>query len=161
MNTKRGVLHHTVGIVLTVALLTILACQQNDTASFERLKGETTGSAAIAEENKTGETASGEKLYTGSCEVCRSMRLPAKTAPSIIGLASRYRTVYGNRIDAVAAMVSFMKAPDVANTALGPGAIRRFGLMPAMAMSDKELEKVAGWLWDQYDPNFVPGGSYR
>lgn len=112
---------------------------------------------AIASEN----TQNAEQLYTANCQVCHSMRPPAKTAPPIVGLAARYRTVYGNKEDAVKAMVSFMKAPDASNTALGPRAIKRFGLMPAMSMSDGELEKVSGWLWDQYDPNFETRGNCR
>lgn len=161
MNMKCNVLQNTIGIVLLIASLsTVSACQQNGTTSSEGL-AERAMKSTIAAENRTGEAISGEELYTRNCEVCHSLRPPAKTAPPIAGLASRFRTVYGNKDDAVAAMVSFMKAPDAANTSLGPQAIQRFGLMPAMAMPDEELEKVAGWLWDQYDPNFVPGGGYR
>jgi len=113
---------------------------------------------AVAAENTTASAMSGQELYTANCAVCHSMRPPAKTAPPIVGLASRFRTVYGNKSDAVDAMVSFMQNPDAEKTALGPQAIKRFGLMPAMTMSDGYLKIVSGWLWEQYDPDFDAGG---
>ena len=150
----------TAGIVMTALLSSLSAYGQNSTASSEG-KPATVLKSAIAAENRTGEIVSGQELHERNCAVCHSMRPPAKTAPPIVGLAARYRTVYGNKADAVAAMVSFMKKPDAANTALGPRAIKRFGLMPVMSMTDEELEKVSGWLWDQYDPNFDTRGNCR
>ncbi len=161
MSMKRNVLYKTVGMVLlTAGLSTISSCEKSSTKSAESTDTQSMN-AAVAGENKSDGALSGEELYARDCQVCHSMRPPAKSAPPIVGLASRFRTVYGNKDDAVAAMVSFMKAPDAANTSLGARAIQRFGLMPAMSMPDEELEKVAGWLWDQYDPNFVPGRGYR
>ncbi len=89
------------------------------------------------------------------------MQPPAKTAPPILGLSSRYRTLYGNKADAVKAMVSFMKKPDATKSVLGQQAVNRFGLMPAMTIPDDQLETVSGWLWDQYDPNFDTRGNCR
>lgn len=161
MSMKRNVLNKALAMVLlTAGLLTVSSCEKSDTKSAGSMGAQSVG-AAVAGENKSGGALSGEELYARDCQVCHSMRPPAKTAPPILGIASRVRTVYGNKDDAVAAMVSFMKAPDAANTSLGPQAIQRFGLMPAMSMPDEELEKVAGWLWDQYDPDFVPGRGYR
>lgn len=118
-------------------------------------------SSAVAAESMENGPLNAEELYTASCQSCHSMRPPAKAAPPIVGLAARYRTVYGNKEDAVEAMVSFMKTPDAGKSALGSRAIQRFGLMPAMSLSDEELEGVSGWLWDQYDPNFEPRGNCR
>ena len=161
MNMKRSVLYKTLGMVLLAAgLSTISSCEKGNTKSAESM-GTHSMSTAVAGENKSGEALSGEELYTRYCQVCHSMRPPAKSAPPIVGLASRFRKVYGNKDDAVAAMVSFMKAPDAANTSLGPEAIERFGLMPAMSMSEDELAKVSRWLWDQYDPDFKPRGGCR
>ena len=118
--------------------------------------------SATAAENTVADQLSGEQLYQRNCEVCHSMHPPAKTAPPIVRLASRYRMLYGNKEDAVNAMVSFMKTPDASKSVLMPRVIERFGLMPAMSLPDEELEKVAGWLWDQYDPTYdKQRGYYR
>lgn len=120
------------------------------------------GSAASrAEPSTDAGTPDGKTIYTANCSVCHSMQPPAKTAPPISGLASRYRTVYGNKADAVKAMVSFMKKPDATKSVLGQQAVNRFGLMPAMTLPDRQLEVVSGWLWDQYDPNFDTRGNCK
>lgn len=159
MNVKRFFLPVAAGLVVTAALATMPIFRQSDLFSsgnrgiFLR--------SAIAAEGTAKEMMSGQELYEANCAVCHSMRPPAKTAPPIVGLAARFRKVYGNKEDAVKTMVSFMKEPDAGNTTLGPRAIQRFGLMPAMSMPDEELEIVSGWLWDQYDPNFDTRGNCR
>ena len=159
MNMKRVFLFVSAGLMITAALSTIPIFRQTSPLSAGH-----SGmylQSAIASEKTGKEVLSGEQIYARNCEICHSMRPPAKTAPPIVGLASRFRKVHGNKEDAVTAMVSFMKKPDAASTALGPRAIKRFGLMPAMSMPDEELAKVSGWLWDQYDPNFDTRGNCR
>ena len=156
MNMKRLFLRFASGLALTATLSTMPVFLPPFTfPSAENFAFP--ASVAIAVEN----TQNAEQLYTANCQVCHSMRPPAKTAPPIVGLAARFRVVYGNKEDAVKAMVSFMKAPDASKSSLGSQAIKRFGLMPAMSLSDEELEKVSGWLWDQYDPDFKPRGNCR
>lgn len=115
--------------------------------------------ACVPDENVSGDTISGKEVFEKSCASCHSMRPPALAGPPVVGLSARYRTVYENRTDAVSAMVSFMKNPTEEKSALGPGAIERFGLMPPMSLSDEELETVAAWLWEQYEPDFEPRGN--
>ncbi|MEC9486146.1 MAG: cytochrome c [Prosthecochloris sp.] len=93
------------------------------------------------------------QVYERHCRVCHTMQPPATTAPPVQGVSARYRGAFGTRDAAVAAMVDFMKAPSAAKSKFGRGAISRFGLMPAMTISDKELTAVSAWIWDQYDPS--------
>ncbi len=95
-----------------------------------------------------------EAIYQQSCSSCHSLTPPAKIAPPIIAIAGQYRARYGKKSGAVADMVAFMKEPSVGKSVFGPKTFERFGLMPVMSLTDKELEMVSGWLWDQYDPNF-------
>lgn len=48
-------------------------------------------------------------------------------------------------------MVAFLKEPDK-NKAVDEQAASRFGLMPAIPLSDEELKAVSEWFWDQYNP---------
>jgi len=57
-------------------------------------------------------------------------------------------------------MVAFMKSPSKAASKVDPDAISRFGLMPQMTLSDAELKAVAGWVWDQYNPNRETGQGF-
>ena len=120
-------------------------------------------SAVVAGPATTGHagTPDGNTIYTANCKACHAMQPPARTAPPIVALAGRYRAVHGNKADAVKAMVAFMKKPDAAKSVLGPQAVKRFGLMPAMALPDDQLATVSGWLWDQYDPNFDSRGNCK
>ncbi len=100
-----------------------------------------------------------ELVYEKSCKVCHPMRPPAGQGPPILGLATHYREAFSDKDKAIAHMVDFMKHPDVSKSKVEARAIKRFGLMPAMPNSEKELKLVAEWLWDQYDPSFECGGG--
>ena len=150
---------------------TFSACQQQKEPVATSVSNEApaeTSTETVSEDNaaaiakkEAAEAAlkEGEAIYQKSCQSCHSMAPPAKSAPAIIALAGQYRARYSKKAGAVADMVSFMKAPSVGKSILGSSTFERFGLMPAMSLSDEELEKVAGWLWDQYDPNFEGDGD--
>ena len=101
----------------------------------------------------------GKLLYDKHCSICHSMSPPPKSAPPILGITMHYHQAFADRKDGVTHMVTFMKKPDAKQSKLEAAAVSRFGLMPAMTLSDKELEAVAGWLWESYDPNFKSPGN--
>ena len=153
----------TLNTLLIASAAAFSACQQQPGPVSEKqpetpVKSEapTKTNTEIASEDNAEAIAKkeAEAIYQKSCQSCHSMSPPAKSAPSIIALAGQYRARYGKKAGAVADMVSFMKDPAIGKSILGPQTFERFGLMPAMSLTDEELEKVSGWLWDQYDPNF-------
>lgn len=156
------------GTLLIASAATLFSCRQQNTATSEK-QSETSIKTEVVTETNTEATAEkaaaeaalkeGEDLYMKNCQSCHALAPPAKSAPPIIALAAQYRSMYGKKKNAVADMVSFMKEPAVGKSILGSKTFERFGLMPALSMPDEELEKVAGWLWDQYDPNFEGGGD--
>lgn len=164
------------GALIIASATTFSACQQQNGPSPEEPAATSvsneapaeTSTETVSEDNTAAivkkEAADaalqeGEAVYQKSCQSCHSMAPPAKSAPSIIALAGQYRARYSKKAGAVADMVSFMKEPSVGKSILGSSTFERFGLMPAISLPDEELEKVAGWLWDQYDPNFEGGGD--
>ncbi|ACF45325.1 cytochrome c class I [Prosthecochloris aestuarii DSM 271] len=147
------------GVLIAASALICSSCSKPESTSDQPAVSETqqttaSGTDQSPETPASTVSADGKVLYEQHCQVCHSMQAPAKTAPPIIGLSSRYRQVFGNRDEAVSAMVAFMKSPSAEKSSLGPNALNRFGLMPAMTLGDEELTSVAGWLWDQYDPEF-------
>lgn len=164
---------HTLSALLIASIATLSGCEQQTGPVSEKLpetpvKSEApaeTSTEVVSEDNtqalaeKEAALKEAEAIYQKSCQSCHSMSPPAKSAPSIIALAGQYRARYSKKAGAVTDMVSFMKAPAVGKSILGSGTFERFGLMPAVSLPDEELEKVAGWLWDQYDPNFEGGGD--
>lgn len=99
----------------------------------------------------------GEAVYRSHCLVCHSLAPPPKAAPPIKGLAKHYREAFASREAGVAYMKAFMKKPDASKAICHKEAIERFGLMPAMTLPDDELQAVAAWIWDQFDPAMTGG----
>jgi cytochrome c len=95
----------------------------------------------------------GKTVFDRNCSVCHAINPPPKSAPPIAPLSSRYHQKFTTRKDGVSYMQAYIKSPDK-NRAVEKQAIVRFGLMPPVPLSDKELNAVAGWVWDQYNQNF-------
>ena len=93
--------------------------------------------------------ADGKTVFDRNCSVCHSVMPPPKSAPPIVPIASRYHQAFPSKKEGVAHMVSFLKAPSKEKMVADKQALDRFGLMPPMALSDGELNAVAGWVWDQ------------
>ncbi|NTW49468.1 MAG: cytochrome c [Chlorobiales bacterium] len=113
--------------------------------------------AVCSEEQNKPKTAppSGKAIYQKNCSVCHSLKPPPKMAPPIVGMAAHYRDAFTDKDAAITHMVQFMQAPDSSKSKLEPQAIARFGLMPVIPLSEKELRTVSEWLWNQYDPSFA------
>ncbi|PWW82227.1 cytochrome C [Prosthecochloris marina] len=97
------------------------------------------------------QTPDGEEVFNKNCSVCHSVNPPPKSAPPVVRLANLYHLKFSTKEEGVANMAAFLKKPDH-NKAAAVQAISRYGLMPAIPLSDEELNAVAEWVWDQYDP---------
>jgi len=91
----------------------------------------------------------GKAVFERNCSVCHSVLPPPKSAPPITPIGYRYRQQFPSKEQGVARMVSFMKSPTKEKVLADPQAVTRFGLMPAMQLSDAELKAVAEWVWEQ------------
>lgn len=114
--------------------------------------------AALSSELSTKPEAAppdGKAIYQKNCSACHSLKPPPKMAPPIVGMAAHYHEAFKDKEAGIQHMVQFMQAPDSTKSKLEPQAIARFGLMPAMSLSEKELRAVSEWLWNQFDPNFA------
>jgi len=100
-------------------------------------------------------------LFDTHCGICHAMRPPATAAPPVLGIALHYHDAFRSRDEAVNHMVAFMQHPDPERSKLEPAAVKRFGLMPKMEIGTDDLRRLAGWLWDQYDPQFVSPGTCK
>jgi len=97
------------------------------------------------------ETPGGEDVFNTNCSVCHSVNPPPKSAPPVVPLANRYYQKYATKEEGVAAMVAFLKEPDK-NKAVDEQAASRFGLMPAIPLSDEELKAVSEWFLGSVQP---------
>ncbi|UZJ40749.1 cytochrome c [Prosthecochloris sp. SCSIO W1101] len=103
-------------------------------------------------QGEAAEVIDGGSIYKRYCSRCHSMGPPPKYGPPIKGIAIHYREAFTEKKAAVEHMVAFMQKPDASLSKCRPEAIRRFGLMPAMNLSEEKLSVVSEWLWEQFDP---------
>ncbi len=101
----------------------------------------------------------GQAIFDKNCSVCHSVNPPPKAAPPIVPLATRYRQAFPAKQDGVKHIAAFLKAPSK-NKAIDQNAVSRFGLMPPIAISEKELQTVADWVWEQYNPAMRGGRGF-
>jgi len=140
--------------ILIFAMLAFMfgACSQSEKA----------GEKAAAEKEKNAKSAEldSETIFKQYCGSCHQMKPPAKIAPPVLGIAAHYREAFKEDKDAaIAHMVDFIQSPDSSKSKLEARAIKRFGVMPTIPLSEEELQLAVGWLWDQYDPDFECGGG--
>ncbi|TLU84327.1 MAG: cytochrome c [Chlorobium sp.] len=113
--------------------------------------------------NSTGDAATkaldGQTIFNKNCSACHSVNPPPKLAPPITPLASRYHLSFKTKKDGVNHLAAYLKLPKKEDS-IDPQAITRFGLMPPVALSAAELNVVAAWVWDQYNPAMGMGRGF-
>lgn len=92
--------------------------------------------------------ARGESLIATNCYSCHSTDAPmsARLAPPMAGVRSHYLTETSSLAEFTEELVRFVHQPDEAYSKM-PGAVRRFGLMPALPLPDDELEAIAAFIF--------------
>jgi mono/diheme cytochrome c family protein len=112
-----------------------------------------------AQADAATDTLDGKAVFVKNCSVCHSINPPPKSAPPIIPLSSRLHLKFQTKAEGVKHIVAFVKMPNRKN-AVDSQAVARFGLMAPIALPEKELQAVAEWVWDQYNPNMGRGRGF-
>ena len=112
-------------------------------------------SAALAE----APTKLGRDLFREHCVACHKPRGPVadRAAPPMFAVKRHYLPFYASKDAFVEAVADWVKAPNKQN-ALMPGAVRRFGLMPEMDLSEEHLRKIAEYV---FEADFAAPGWFR
>ncbi|MGB0848829.1 MAG: c-type cytochrome [Thiolinea sp.] len=106
------------------------------------------GSTTLAASEDVTPIHPGNKVYQSACMVCHVAKGKPTIAPPIFAVKNHVIAEYPERDDFIQRVKSWVKAPNE-EEALMRGAIRKFGLMPAMPqLSDDDLQAVAEYLFD-------------
>ncbi|NTW63511.1 MAG: cytochrome c [Chlorobiaceae bacterium] len=108
-----------------------------------------------SEQAKAG-SLDGKTIYNRECSVCHSVNPPPKSAPPLVSLSAQYHRVFKTKAAGVTALAAFLTLPNKKN-AVDQEAVSKFGLMPALSLSEAERRSVAEWVWDQYNSNMRMG----
>ncbi len=99
----------------------------------------------------------GKALFESLCMSCHIVSGRPSVAPPVFGMKNHVIQAYPRREDFINYIVQWVNNPDASRT-LMPGAVRRFGLMPALPYPEEQVRKVAAFL---YDTELRMPGWYR
>jgi len=99
----------------------------------------------------------GAQLFQQMCGSCHVLSGPPTVAPPAFAVINHVKRAYPQRQDFINRVVQWVQKPD-ASRSLMPGAVRRFGLMPAIPRVETQTWHIAGYL---YDTKLSPPGWYR
>jgi mono/diheme cytochrome c family protein len=102
--------------------------------------------------SQTGESE-GLSLMEKNCYSCHSpdASLENRLAPPMVAVKMHYKKPETSKADFVNSLVSFVKNPEEVKTKM-PGAVKRFGVMPKVLISDEKLQKIAIYLYENDPP---------
>ena len=90
----------------------------------------------------------GQALFEKYCIACHQVQGPPKVAPPVFGVINHVKTVYPERRAFVDRIVEWVENPNP-DDSLMPGAVRRFGVMPKLKYPQRDVRKIAEYLYDQ------------
>ena len=101
------------------------------------------GAARFASDNGA------KQLFDTKCNICHSVKSSPEsmTAPPFFNIKKKYKAVYPSKAAFTKAVADFSRAP-AKSKVLMPGAYKKFKLMPKMNFDQKDLEKIADYIWE-------------
>ncbi len=93
----------------------------------------------------------GGKLYKTYCSACHGatggMDMNKRVAPPVIAVRMHYIRRYPDKTSFVAAVTNWVEKQDASKT-LMPGAIRKFNIMPPVAVAREDAQKIASYIYE-------------
>lgn len=96
------------------------------------------------------EATEGKALFA-VCDACHNPTLDPPQGPPMWGVQRRYKMESESQDDFIARVADFVASPSV-DKAILVRAVDTLGLMPAMALPEDNLKKVAAYLWEAKFP---------
>ena len=89
----------------------------------------------------------GATLFKTYCSSCHTLQGPSTLAPPIVMVINHLKNTFPARDDFVGRVVNWVRNP-LLSESLMPGAVSRFGLMPKLSYPEKDVAKIANYLYD-------------
>lgn len=134
-------------ILLLSSVALFMSCNQSNeksayTASIHTYK--------FDETDKNLQKDNGYTLMKNNCYACHNPNATSHDeilAPPFKAVKMHYMRAYDSKEEFVNAMVSWVQNPDE-DKALMFGAVKRFKVMPKLALPTEDLEKIAAYIYD-------------
>lgn len=113
--------------------------------------GRCTGQHQLARKHFGGEASTAiPPSVQNNCLICHTIGAknePAQAiAPPLFAVKNHLKG-FADRDAFIAHVREWVKAPSAEHARM-PGAVKKFGLMPAFPLTDEVLEEIAGWIYD-------------
>ncbi|WP_298239114.1 c-type cytochrome [uncultured Algibacter sp.] len=91
----------------------------------------------------------GKKLMENQCNICHSATAShdERLAPPMIAVKKRYILEGTNKEDFINDIYAWFENPTEANAKMY-GAVKRFGLMPKLEVSEEKLKQISDYIYD-------------
>lgn len=97
----------------------------------------------------------GATLFKTYCSSCHALQGPPTLAPPISMVVNNLKYSFPAKKDFVSQVVNWVRNPMLSESVM-PGAVRRFGLMPKLSYPEKDLTKIANYLYDGDFTSWMP-----
>jgi len=134
--------------ILLLASITILFMSCNQTKKEESVKETASkNDVAVVSNQQKGEAYN---LMKTNCYACHNPNTKSHDdiiAPPFKAVKMHYTREYNNKKDFVDAVVNWVQNPEE-DKSLMFGAVKRFKVMPKLPLPNKDLEKIAAYIYD-------------
>ena len=127
-----------IAVIGVISLLFYTSCTNSSTSAEN---GDDSASKTLSE-------IPGAAKYDAYCQSCHNadVQPESRQAPPMHAIKKRYERAYETEEAFRAAIIAFLKDPSEENAKM-KNAINKFGIMPAMAYPDEELELIANFIY--------------
>jgi len=133
---------------LSVLVLLLVSCSSKPQESENNELNRTEEEPQIVTELTAKEGLQMLQLYCYACHNPNTQSHDEMLAPPLAGIKNRYKNTYANREEFIVKMAEFISMPSK-DKALMKGPIKRFGLMPTPALTDKaKIEALVTFIYD-------------
>jgi cytochrome c551/c552 len=143
---------HFIGITLSVIIA--IAISGSMMLNKSNTKKETVKTVVYT---KSIDLESSKALFEAKCNFCHAVKENPKDmiAPPFSHIKSKYKAVYKTKDEFINALVKFTQNPNQ-ESALMRGALNKFAVMPKLSYSEKELNKIATFIYNNEFPRPFP-----
>ena len=93
------------------------------------------------------QVAQGQQVFELVCSGCHTLDPPPDSAPPMRHVARHLRQDLETFVELAEQVRTYVREPDAERSLLPPRAVERFGVMPALPLTDDILTAAAAYIW--------------
>lgn len=131
--------------IVATSMILFVSCEKSSSNYAKEFTSETAGFSVLNEE-----IANGEELFKIYCNACHGTEVSdpnSRLAPPAFMVKQHYTNRFDDKAAFIDRVTTWIDSPSE-DRALMPGAIRRFNLMPPLALAEKDRKAIAEYFYN-------------